>query len=391
VTSVTGEQDLQALRRGEAALTEEALDRVMQQVGVVREARAWATELSFDVSRHFAWYCLGTDNPLWTNLDYASSVAPNGCALVAPMVEYVAASADSRMGGVGLPGLFALHASDSWKVHKRLEIGARVHATINLADVQVKESKWGGRAVWQTREFLFYDDDGDLVSEYRPVSIRAERKAARGRQQEDVRPYVYSDEEIAEIEEAYDAEVIRGADVRYVEDVAVGDSLHHVVKGPLTVMDLMCWWIGAGGPYIQAFKQRHLIQQRHPSLAIRDADTNVPRSPEDAHIDIDYARRSGVALPFDIGRQRSASLFHLGSNWAGDRGHVVELTTKLRGRNYVGDTTWYRGTVIATQPDAGLVECSVWGENQRGIRHTEGTMSVQLPRRTSVGRSDGVN
>ena len=378
MTSDTAEQ----MRRGEGTLTEEALDRVRAQVGVVKDAHPWATELSFDLSRHFAWYCLGSDNPLWTDPDYGPNESPLHRRVVTPMAEYVAASADTRMGGVGLPGLFALHASDNWVCHRRLEIGERVRATIGLADVQVKDSKWGGRAVWQTREFIFYDEQGDVVSEYRPISIRTERRQARERSQAStVKPYRYTDEEIDRITESYNSETSRGAQDRYVEDVRIGDDIGHVVKGPLTVMDLMCWWIGAGGPYVQAFRMRHLIQQRYPSLAIRDRDTNVPRSPEDAHIDTDYAQRSGVALPFDIGRQRTASLFHLASNWAGDTGHVVKLATRLSGRNYVGDTTWYRGHVTSVDVTAGQVSCEVWGENQRNVRHTEGSLLIRLPHR----------
>jgi hypothetical protein len=379
VTANTTEQ----LRQGEGRLTEEALERVYSQVGVVKDAYAWANELSFDLSRHFALYCLASDNPLWTDPGYGRDGSPFGRNLVTPMADYVAASADTRMGGVGLPGLFALHASDNWVSHRRLEIGDRVRATIGLADVQIRESKWGGRAVWQTREFTFYDQDDRVVSVYRPISIRAERHQARERTNVDqVAAYVYTDEEIDEIIAGYDSEERRGAQPRYVEDVKVGDSIGHVVKGPLTVMDLMCWWMGAGGPYVQAFRMRHLIQKRYPALAIRDRDTNVPRSPEDAHIDLEYARRSGVALPFDIGRQRTASLFHLATNWAGDLGHVVEVTTRLTGRNYVGDTSWYRGTVRAVDPASGEVTCEVWADNQRKTRHTEGAVRIVLPSRS---------
>jgi acyl dehydratase len=379
VTANTTEQ----LRQGEGRITEEALERVYSQVGVVKDAYPWARELSFDLSRHFALYCLASDNPLWTDPDYARDGSPFGRNLVTPMTDYVAASADTRMGGVGLPGLFALHASDNWVSHRRLEIGDRVRATIGLADVQVRESKWGGRAVWQTREFTFYDQDDRVVSVYRPISIRAERRRARDRTNADqVAAYVYTDEEIDEIIAGYDSEEQRGAQPRYVEDVKVGDSIGHVVKGPLTVMDLMCWWMGAGGPYVQAFRMRHLIQKRYPALAIRDRDTNVPRSPEDAHIDLEYARRSGVALPFDIGRQRTASLFHLATNWAGDLGHVVEVTTRLTGRNYVGDTSWYRGTVRAVDTATGEVTCEVWADNQRKTRHTQGEVRIVLPRKS---------
>jgi N-terminal half of MaoC dehydratase len=386
---MTTDQDSLA-RQGDIPITEEALERVYAQVGVVKDAFPWATHLTFDLSRHFALYCLASDNPLWTDSSYASANSPTGQPLVAPMAEYVAASADTRMGGVGLPGLSALHASDDWQFHRRLALDERVHATIGLADVSVKESKWSGQAVWQTREFKFYDADGGLVSEYRPVSVRVARRSARERAAEQtVEPYRYTDAEIDAIAADYDAETTRGAEVRFLEDVTVGATLGHVVKGPLTVMDLMCWWIGAGGPYIQAFRLRHLVQKRYPSLGIRDRDTNVPRSPEDAHVDLDYARRTGVALPFDIGRQRTASLVHLATNWAGDAGYVSQLRTRLTGRNYIGDTSWYRGEVAGVDPQRSEAICDVWGENQRGVRHTTGELRIRLPSRLDTGSPGG--
>jgi hypothetical protein len=323
---------------------------------------------------------MGSDNPLWTDPDYRSPDA-NG-PQPPPFVEYVSSSADKRMGGVGLPGVFALHATDEWISENQPLAGETVSATMALVAADLRESKWGGRALWQTREVVFRGADGRLLSTYRPTSVRAERLEARQRGGGvPIEDYVYSDDDLQRIRDGYETEKIRGAEPRYIEDINEGDSIGHVVKGPLTVMDLMCWWIGAGGPYVQAFKQRYLIQKRHPALAILDEVTRVPRSPEDAHFDTSYARRSGVRQMYDIGRQRLASVLHLGTNWCGDAGRVTQVHNRLLSSFYVGDTTWYSGVVTAVSPEKRRVTVSVAGISQRDIKHTEGTLEIELPSR----------
>lgn len=369
---------------GDARITEEALNRLRQQIGIERDAKAWATEITHDVARHYAQYCLASDNPLWLDPDYGARSLYGQC-LPPPSAEYVACSADKRLGGPGLPGIFALHAEDEWIFHKQLRLGDVLHAKIKLAEMDVRKSHWGGTSVWQTTEVSFHRQNGELLSVYRPITVRAERSKAREKKKYEPRqPYRYSDDEIQAIFRGYEAEEIRGAKPRYIEDVRPGDDIGHVVKGPLTVMDLMCWWIGAGGPYVQAFKQRHLIQRQHPTLAIRDSETNVPRSPEDAHFDSDYARRSAVGNMYDIGRQRTVSLLHLATNWCGDGGRITRVKTRILTPNNVGDTTWYRGSILNVDAINGHVTAEAYGETQLGERHTTATIEMVLPKRSGA-------
>ncbi len=85
-----------------------------------------------------------------------------------------------------------------------------------------------------------------LSAQYR-LMVRTERSKARERKKYDaveLRPY--TDEEIAAIEAQYAAERRRGAQTRCWEDVAVGDEVGPMVKGPLTVTDMICWHVGMG-------------------------------------------------------------------------------------------------------------------------------------------------
>ncbi len=58
-----------------------------------------------------------------------------------------------------------------------------------------------------------------------------------------------------------------------------------------------------------------------------------------------------------------------------------EGLAELRGPNLVGDTTWCKGKVIGKSVEDGqhLVECELWGENQKGEVTTRGNAVVMLP------------
>ena len=94
---------------------------------------------------------------------------------------------------------------------------------------------------------MFRDDDGPLLSAQYRLMIRTERTKARERKKyDDVELAPYTDDEIDAIEAQYAAEAPRGAEPRWWEDVAEGDEVGPLVKGPLTVTDMVCWHVGMG-------------------------------------------------------------------------------------------------------------------------------------------------
>ena len=64
----------------------------------------------------------------------------------------------------------------------------------------------------------------------------------------------YSREDLARIFSLYEAEEIRGASPRCIEDVKVGEKLQTMVKGPMTVTGFIAFAQGWGGLYIRANK-----------------------------------------------------------------------------------------------------------------------------------------
>ena len=78
--------------------------------------------------------------------------------------------------------------------------------------------------------------------------VRTERTKARERKK-------YDDVELAPLHRRRDrrdrgrsthAESPRGAEPRWWEDVEEGDEVGPLVKGPLTVTDMICWHVGMG-------------------------------------------------------------------------------------------------------------------------------------------------
>ena len=69
------------------------------------------------------------------------------------------------------------------------------------------------------------------------------------------------------------------------------------------------------------------------------------------------------------------------TNWIGDDGFLKKLSVQVRRFNLVGDTTWCKGKVVNKHISEGehLVECEIWGENQRGEITAPGHAVVRLP------------
>ena len=84
------------------------------------------------------------------------------------------------------------------------------------------------------------DDTGTLLSAQYRNMVRTERTKARERKKYDAIEQVpYTDAQIEEIEAQYDREGPRGAEPRWFEDVHEGDEIGPMVKGPLTVTDMV--------------------------------------------------------------------------------------------------------------------------------------------------------
>jgi acyl dehydratase len=348
-----------------------------------------------DAFRHVA-ECYGDDNPLWSEPDYAAATRWGG--LIAPPalvggdtligedeVAEVAPEQRELMRGDPLRGVHAYYAASAHEWWAPLRPGRPTWRRNALVGVLDKPSDFAGRAVHEWTAQVFRDPDDLLAAQLR-LMVRTERGEARERsREEELAPTEpYTDEQLEAIDAQYARERRRGSEPRWWEDVAEGDELDPLVKGPLTVTDMICWHVGMGmGLYgVRPLRLGAANRARIPRFYRRD-DLNIPDVMQRVHWDPAFARAAGNPTTFDYGRMRETWLIHLCTDWMGDDAWLWTLDCEFRRFNYVGDTHWMRGEVQHKYCADGrpAVDVTLRGENQRGEVTTPGRATILLPSR----------
>ena len=379
-------------------ITEEGLARLRTRIGIPEPNPAPPHYRSpgTDAFRHVA-EAYGDDNPLWCDPSYgaetrwggpiASPALVGGDSLIGDdEVTEVASQHRDLMRGDPLRGVHAYYSASAREWWSPLRPGRVLRRRNALVGVLDKPSDFAGRAVHEWTAQVFCDEDTLLAAQLR-LMVRTERGEARERSPDRVRPgpEPYSDEALAAIDEQYARERPRGAEPRLWEDVHEGDPLPPLVKGPLTVTDMICWHAGMGmGLYrVAPLRLGYQNRQRIPRFYQRD-ELNIPDVQQRVHWDPAFARRAGNVTTFDYGRMRETWLIHLCTDWMGDAAWLWTLDCEFRAFNYVGDTQWMRGTVTRRYLADGerpAVEVELCGENQRGEVTTPGRATILLPSR----------
>jgi acyl dehydratase len=381
-----------------ATITAEGVERLRARIGVPEPnpQPPHHRVLTTDTFRHVA-EAYGDDNPLWCDPTYADGTCWEGPLAPPPLVggdtlvghdEITEVPEDRRelMRGDPLRGVHAFYSASAREWWAPLRPGTHVTRRNALVGVLEKPSEFAERSVHEWTGQVFRDAGGPLLSAQYRLMVRTERTKARERKKYDqtvIEPY--TDEQIDQIEAQYLSEAPRGPEPRWWEDVAVGDQVGPLVKGPLTVTDMVCWHVGMGmGLYgVRALRLAARNRRRVPRFFHRD-DLNVPDVMQRVHWDPEFARRSGNPTTFDYGRMRETWLIHLCTDWMGDDAWLWRLDCQFRRFNYVGDTQWLRGTVTRrylADGDRAAVDLDLVAENQRGEVTTPGHATILLPSR----------
>ena len=383
-----------------AHLTDESIERMRRRIGIKQRSRRrphneWVT---VDGIHHFA-RGNGDMNPLWLEQDYARDsvwgevVGPPLFASACGVHEAVTWTPEEQAamsGGDPFRGVGQYQAEDSWTLASPLRPGMRPTTTTHLHDLRVKEDSnfAGGLAVYLTfRQVYRLDEEPDTVMAICDRTfIYADRdKSARSDSSERYNySRDYTPEQIAEIDAAYAAEFIRGREVLRHDDVKPGDSLGRMVKGPLTVTDIIGFHVGWGFGNlfgIGALRAGYLNRQRVPAFYTPNSQ-GIPDAMQRMHWDQLQAEVVGQPAPYDYGLMRMNWAGQLVSNWIGDAGQVYRLRCRVTRFNYLGDTTWFTGEVSGEVDDevAGpLVRVRVTGTNQAGMETCVSEADVRLP------------
>jgi acyl dehydratase len=387
----------EATKSSAGKITEADIERARRQIGVPKFAfnKPYNAVASADVLSHFAWAC-GDDNPLWHDRSYASKTRWRD-QIAFPLFLHSTGTnltpkqdAEQKALFKGLfRGVGKYYTGVEWTWWRPLYPDERLYVERVTSAIKVNEksSFSGGISVTEVYRDLWIDRAGIPVGRREESYLSAEREGSKkaGRYA-NVQRHSYTPDDIARIDEVYAAEQRRGREKRFWEDVAVGDSLTPIAKGPLTMVDVIAMHMGLGlsssgiGPLRYNWRQR----TRMPAFYVADR-YGVPDVVQRVHWDHDRATALGLPTSYDYGQMRTSWLIHLVTNWMGDDAWLWRLDCQSRAFNFMGDTTICSGEVVdkRIEGDHHCVELKLAGTNQRGEVTAPGTAIVVLPSRAS--------
>ena len=360
------------------ALWDGALEEARSLIGVDlrRTNQTWNTEAAPDSVRHFCWG-LGDENPLFCDPAYGatsrwqSALAP-GCFLY---------TIDTTVVAPKLRGIQWLYGGTEWEWYEPIRHRDSFTVRAHLLDAVEKQ---GGKAtsfIIQTGEVRYTNQHGKLVCRALGSTARTPRAKAKGGLKYEARAtHCYTPEELDHIAHAIETEELRGATPRFWEEVDVGSAVQPMLKGPLNITDMICWYAGGGHSY-QAHRRAAMYRKRHPADAYVNPETGAQDSAARGHAEDKMAREVGMPGGYDVGPQRISWVGQLMSNWIGDDGFVRRLNVAVRRPNIFGDVSWCRARIADKRIEEGahLVDLEVWVDNQLGATTAKGTAVVELP------------
>lgn len=337
---------------------------------------AFATAAHDDQIRRFV-DATGSLNPLNRDHEYAAA-SVRGTLLAPPTYLYAVAYGyyPNPPGYLPLRQFSGLYVGDSWRWHDVIRVDDRFDwVTTAPLEVTVKETASVGRAAFITARHDYYRRGTDeLIASNTFTTIAREADFQSGKKPH--RPMSYERDYIEEVYRAQDAEHVRGAEPRFWEDVAVGESLPPVVRGPMNEMEYVAWIIAAVGERYFVSDRLFRLAQEHTGWGEWDPELKIMRN---------FHGRT-VEHGRGMGSQRTAWVELALGNWMGDCGFLEQLDVRHTRTGQPGFVYWAHATVTGRRPvneTVGAVDLSVEVVNQDGEPHLTGTAVVLLPMRAA--------
>jgi hypothetical protein len=264
--------------------------------------------------------------------------------------------------------------------------GDQIFSFGGTESVVEKDSEFAERSVLITYASVKVNQRAEIVAISRTLAIHTERKTAREKgKYAEIEPATYATADLERLDAIYAAEGPRGAEPRWWEDVAVGEQITPMAKGPLTLTDMIVFHAGGYGfvPYEPctnriAYKNR----QRISAFYVKN-EYGIPDVAQRVHWDSDWARAIGNPMAYDYGVMRDCWLSHFITDWMGDDAWLVRQSSEIRKFNYIGDAHVLTGEVVGKRVEDGrcLVDIEMRGTNQRDVVTCPGAATVALPSR----------
>ncbi|MBI4528407.1 MAG: MaoC family dehydratase N-terminal domain-containing protein [Deltaproteobacteria bacterium] len=344
----------------------------------VRERDPWNNEASADAIRHFAY---GTDdgNPLWLDPAYAGK-SRHG-RIVAPPAFLVSVLYPILHGAPMNAPLSSLIGGIEFEWFLPILAGDKLRAQSVQKEMFEKKSGTGRRLIFVISECTYWNQKEEVVAKAVGTMIRATQVGTELLFERPV--HCYSAKEVEEIDQAFKSEKRTGDHPLCFEDATVGEEIPPILRGPLTIGDMVCWNAGLGPSY-KAGRLGYLDLLKSPHAAVPNPAINWQVKYSQQHEDFHMASQRGMPGPFDNGVMRFAWVAPLVTNWMGDNGFLRKLYVQVKTPNIYGDTTWYRAKIVdkAVEDGKGVVKLDISGINQANVNTTSGRAEVILPLRS---------
>ena len=374
-------------------LKDDDVERAKLLIGidVALKSRELFSEATPDAVRNWA-QGVGDDNPLYTEETYGPTTRWGSQIAHGTMVGHV----KTPMLGDPIPqeikratkGLFrGVHvfvSGGTWDWYRHLYPGDRIYTFMGEESIEEKKSEFAERSVIRVSRSVNLNQRGDVVGVYRTLRVETERKKSREKgKYADIKSAEYTDEDYERIDAIYEAEAPRGGNPRYFEDVRIGDEMQPMVKGPLTVTEIIAFHAGGYGfvPYgLKSSRLGYKNRQRIKPFYIKN-EMGVWDVAQRLHWDDDWAKAIGNPMAYDYGVMRQCWLYHMVSDWAGDDAIIERLEDSIRKFNYQGDTQFLTGKAVHKREENGryLVDLELHMVNQRDTETAYGSATVALP------------
>ncbi|MCU1479186.1 MAG: hypothetical protein JWQ64_3879 [Subtercola sp.] len=361
-------------------ISEQMIDEAKALEGLVLRVEPWNREASLDSIRHYAWG-LGDGNPLYSNEEYAAKTTWR-TVLAPPTFLY--SSYDGAIG-LGFPGVQPIYAGTSWTFHEPIRLGDRIRPEARMGAVTLHSGQHSDRfAIQRVSTDYYRESDGALLATAEATTFRVPRAGATGGLSYEARDeQLYTEEQIESIRAHAVAESWRGSVRLTASNVAVGDAIPEVVKGPIDQITMTAYYAGCiGSPGYKASE----MAWRYRTWAVNEPD-RLPNNydttyfservlPSLGHQNSEVAREIGMPGAYNNGPQKCGWMAHPVLSWMGDDAVLKNLTVRLRRPDIFGDTVWCGGTV--TSVDGRSVSIDLKARNQLGDVTAEGSAVVEL-------------
>jgi len=271
---------------------------------------------------------------------------------------------------------------ERWLFPAPVRAGDALWRTQSLFSADLRSSSFGGGTGALVSHRVSWEDEGGAPFAFRFLDFwHADRersgRAATNRNRE--RPH-YTDQDLERIDACYAAETVRGGTPRRIDDLHLGEEIGPIVKGPISVTEMVSWHAGVGwGMYGGgASKVAYKNRMRVPKFYLKN-DLGFWDSAQRCHWDDEWAQRMGHPAAYDYGVMRTCWMVHLVTNWMGDDAWIWKVSAAVRKFNYMGDAHFVSGVVREVDRATNAVTIAISGVNQRGEPTCDGRVVVILP------------